>query len=132
MSRGAYLLDTSMAIDLLHNEPNAVRGMADAEQLFLTAIVLGELYLGAEGAPTPADEHRKVDSFVAAIPILPFDLDTAKTYAALKYGLRRRGSPIPDNDLWIAAAAVRHGVTLAARDRHFEVVNGLSIDRWES
>ena len=131
MIPGACLLDTSMAIDLLHDEPSARRRVAEAEAVFLSPVVVGELFFGAEGAPAPDAERAAVRRFIEDFSLLPDDVQTAETYARLKCDLRRRGRPIPDNDLWIAASAVRHGLTLASRDRHFEAVAGLSLDRWD-
>jgi tRNA(fMet)-specific endonuclease VapC len=130
MNLGAYLLDTSVAIDLLRHDPVAEGRRADADEVVLSLVVAGELYLGAENSTDPG-EHRKIDEFLDSVAIVADDVETALTYARIKYDLRRRGRPIPDNDLWIAAAAIRHGLILATRDRHFEAVTGLDIDRWE-
>ena len=57
---------------------------------------------------------------------LPCDFDTARLYGRIKAELRRKGKPIPENDIWIAAAAIQYGLTLVTRDRHFDFIDGLS------
>ena len=132
MTDGDFLLDTNIAVALFRSDAVASRHLAAARAVFSTAVVVGELCYGAEKSNRPADERRLIDGFVRGTPLLPQDLDVAEVYGRLKNDLRRRGRPIPDNDLWIAAAAVRHGLTLASRDRHFEAVTGLSLDRWDT
>jgi tRNA(fMet)-specific endonuclease VapC len=53
-----------------------------------------------------------------------------RVYGSVRIALRRKGRPIPDNDTWIAAVALQHGLVLASRDSHFEQVEGLRLDRW--
>lgn len=119
-----------MAISLLRSDPVAEGRRADADEVGVNLIAIGELYLGAEFSASAA-ERRKIDELLGSLTLVVDDVDTARAYARLKTDLRRRGTPIPDNDLWIAATAVRHGLTLATRDRHFEAVPGLTVDRWE-
>lgn len=56
--------------------------------------------------------------------------ETALQYGRIKQRLRRRGRPIPENDLWIAATAIQHQLVLASRDDHFTEVEGLTGERW--
>lgn len=56
--------------------------------------------------------------------------ETAEAYGRLKFQLRRKGRPIPENDLWIAALCVQHGRTLVTRDAHFAEVEGLATASW--
>jgi len=62
--------------------------------------------------------------------ILPCDAETAFWYGIVKDGLRRTGQPIPENDIWIAAIALQHGLTLATRDKHFQTVENLISETW--
>jgi predicted nucleic acid-binding protein len=65
-----------------------------------------------------------------AYPALPCDLGTAETYGKLKNELRKKGRPVPDNDIWIAALSQRHRLTLITRDQHFQEFDALSADIW--
>ena len=61
------------------------------------------------------------------VPILGLDEVTAETFATLRFDLRRRGELIPDHDLWIAATAQRHNLTLISRDQHFSRIPDLRL-----
>lgn len=67
----------------------------------------------------------------ATAAVLVCDATTAGLYGELKAALRAQGTPIPENDLWIAALTRQHTLTLVSRDEHFEAVPGLEIERWE-
>jgi len=60
--------------------------------------------------------------------LLPHDLNTAEEYGGIKAELKRRGRPIPENDIWIAASARRHDAILVSSDRHFDEVEGLHVE----
>jgi len=62
--------------------------------------------------------------------ILGCDAETARRYGEIKFGLQQKGRPISENDIWIAAIAVQHELTLASRDGHFAEVEGLQVEVW--
>jgi tRNA(fMet)-specific endonuclease VapC len=62
--------------------------------------------------------------------ILGVDAITADIYGRIKHELRTKSYTMPDHDLWIAVAAIQYGLTLAARDIHFDWIDGLSIEQW--
>lgn len=61
------------------------------------------------------------------VVVLPHDLETAEYYAVIVQRLRRKGRPIPVNDIWIAANAMRHGLSLFSFDAHFKEIEGLVL-----
>ena len=71
-----------------------------------------------------------IDGFATAVPVLACDGDTARYYGEIKAGLRARGRPIPENDIWIAAISRQHNLTLVSRDTHFGEVNNLIVETW--
>ena len=75
--------------------------------------------------------HR-VSALATASAVLACDAATAATYGEIKATLRAKGSPIPENDLWIAALAQQHDLTLASRDAHFDVAPGLVRVDWKT
>ena len=101
--------------------------MAHAERLYLNSVVLGELLGGfAAGTREPknrAELARFLDS--PRVEVLPITAQTADSYALVYASLRRRGQPIPTNDLWIAASALEHGAGLLTRDAHFAQIDSL-------
>lgn len=127
---GEYLLDTSVIIPLFRGEPAIEERLDAAERVFLSAIVLGELHYGAEGSERPAKQVEQIEAFATACRPLDCDAETAQFYGRVKQSLRRRGRPIPENDLWIAATALQHQLVLVTRDDHFLQIDGLSTERW--
>lgn len=114
---GRYLLDTNIVIALFNRVNSAVERVKGVEEIFISSTVLGELYYG-------------IDRFAAGLTVLSCDRDTAREYARIKNRLRAKGRMIPDNDIWIAAVAQQHGLTLLSRDDHFQEVDGLHLLSW--
>ena len=104
--------------------------LKNADEVFVAVIVLGELYLGAEKSVKRDENLRNVEKFREDKTLLPCDKDTAKHYAAIRNSLRIKGRPIPNNDIWIAALAMQHNLTLITRDAHFSEVEGLRSEKW--
>ena len=123
----AVLLDTNVYTAFMLGAAEVVDVVAHADSLYLNSIVLGELLGGcAAGTREPknrAELARFLDS--PRVKVLPITVDTADSYALIYAGLRRKGQPIPTNDLWIAASALEHGAALLTRDAHFSHVDGL-------
>jgi tRNA(fMet)-specific endonuclease VapC len=127
---GSFLLDTNIVIALLAKDPAVHQRLAEATEVFVPSIVLGELYYGARKSSRVESNLQTVDEFAAANRALVCDSTTAQQYGQLKNLLREKGRPIPENDIWIAATAKQHVLTLVSRDKHFDEVEGLSLERW--
>jgi tRNA(fMet)-specific endonuclease VapC len=125
MTDGELLLDTNVVIASFRGDPGARQAIRDAERVLIPVIVLGELLLGALQGRQTERERARIGTLLETGEVLGCDPDTAEHYAEVKDELRRRGRPIPDNDVWIAALARQHDVTLASRDSHFDAVSGL-------
>ena len=121
---GSVLLDSDAAIQLLRGD-DAIRRRLAGTRVFLSAIGLGELYFGAAKSGRVEANLKAVDSLVARTSVLACDQETALQYGHLKARLKAAGRLIPENDIWIAATAIRHSLTLLSRDRHFDEVDGL-------
>jgi tRNA(fMet)-specific endonuclease VapC len=127
---GSLLLDTSFVIELFGRNADAERVVASASELYLPAIVLGELLYGAERSSRRAENIAQVEGFAASAAILACDAETAWHYGEIKSSLRSRGKPLPDNDIWIASVARQHQLTVATRDAHFGEIHGLALLSW--
>lgn len=127
---GSVLLDTNILIALLAEEPAVVQHVQQAEAVYVPAIALGELYYGARKSGRAAANVQRVSALAAASAVLACDAATAAAYGELKAELRAKGTPIPENDLWIAALARQHQLTLASRDAHFAAIAGLDVAAW--
>ena len=127
---GRYLLDTNVAIRILNQEVDLNSRRNAGLEAFLCLTVVGELFFGSDKSGEAVANRAKVERLIELCPLAPQDLATARRYGALKAALQQKGRPIPENDLWIAACALQHGLILATRDRHFEQVGNLQIESW--
>lgn len=115
------LLDTS-AYSLLMRGHKAVAALLDAaDEVFLPAVVIGELLAGFKKGNSEQRNREILDRFLSVprVVTLPLDDETSERYAVILDFLRRQGVPIPTNDIWIAASAMQHGLVLITADRHF-------------
>jgi predicted nucleic acid-binding protein len=121
------LIDTNAYTAFMLGDVAVVEVVAHAERLCLNSIVLGEL-LGGFAAGTRESKNRaELARFLDSprVEVVPVTAQTADSYALVYSSLRRKGQPIPTNDLWIAASALEHGAALLTRDTHFGHVDGL-------
>jgi len=129
---GEVLLDTSVIVAHLRGDEALTARLIEADAVYVSVVAVGELCYGALRAGQAEKAIAKVETFLEAATVLDTDRTTALTYGRIKKALADRGTPIPENDIWIAAAAARHGVPLAHRDAHFEVIreNGPDLLAW--
>ena len=121
-------LDTNRYTDLCRGDVSAVRTVEFAEQVWLPFIVLAELRAGfGAGSQGPRNE-AVLRRFLlkSGVGVLYADEQTTHHYAAVYRQLRKQGTPIPTNDMWIAALVLQHSLVLFARDTHFEVLPQLT------
>jgi tRNA(fMet)-specific endonuclease VapC len=124
------LLDTNAVIALQKADPDFLQFLDSDDELLIPAIVIGELYLGAYNSGRVTDNIQVIEAFVSDNVVLVCDAETGKYFGQIRFQLRVKGRPIPENDIWIAAIAVQHGLTLVTRDDHFRAVDGLIVERW--
>jgi len=125
---GRIALDTSGAVAILRGGPTAQAKVAGLSFLGLPAIALGELRYGAERALHSPQEHAAVSRLVGRCTILSVGPAVAEEYGRVKAALARQGTPIPENDIWIAATAIYYDLILVTTDQeHFSKVQGLSL-----
>jgi tRNA(fMet)-specific endonuclease VapC len=121
------LLDTNAYSDLGRGQPQVTERVRQAEAVLLSSVVAGELLGGFHRGTRFRDNFADLQRFLAQPRVLfvPVTLTTADRYGRIYAALRRRGTPIPTNDLWIAAHAMETGAELLSSDPHFEHVEGL-------
>ena len=124
------LVDTSAYSAFLRGEPLCVDALRHARELVLTPVVLGELRAGFMKGSHREKNEGELEEFLASprVRVEVIDDDTSRFYAVAYLELSRRGSPIPTNDLWIAASALQHGLTILTGDRHFLSVPNLLVE----
>ena len=126
---GKFLLDTNVIIALFSGEKRVAERIAKTEVL-VPSTALGELYYGARKSAHAPENLAKLEQFASATQVLGCDAVTAWIYGEIRNHLRLKGRPIPENDIWIAAIAIQHDVTLATRDEHFDHVSDLKRENW--
>ncbi len=117
-------LDTSAYSHFMRNNPQAVEIIVGAHEIGLPAIVLGELQAGFKMGGQVQKNMAELSSFLAnsVVTVLEVDQDVAARYSEFVVELRRSGTPLPTNDIWIGAAAAQAGAILITFDKHFEVL----------
>jgi tRNA(fMet)-specific endonuclease VapC len=116
-----YCLDTSAYSHFKRGDPAVVDLIDRADWLGVPSIVLGELWIGFLLGGRLEKNQAELDEFLAHPPVVELapDRDVARIYAEMIVSLRKAGTPIPSNDVWIAATAQRMGVPVLTYDGHF-------------
>jgi tRNA(fMet)-specific endonuclease VapC len=127
---GELLLDTSVIVDALAGNRDAQSLISGSSRSYVPSVTMGELYFGAECSHQRVAELARAEFFAVTSSVLPCDLATARLYGQIRCALRRKGRPIPENDIWIAALAQQHDLTLATRDAHFREIDALPLLSW--
>ena len=115
-------LDTNRYVDLCKGLAPTVDLVATADTVYLPFVVAAELRAGFALGRRGADNERVLRRFLQkdGVHLLLADEQTTFHYASVFRHLRERGTPIPTNDMWIAALVLEHNLVLHARDEHFD------------
>ena len=125
-----FLMDTNVAVDLMR-WPEATQGrLHPSATSYLPVVVLGELFFGALRSQRVHANLASIQRLADTAIILDTDAVVARRYAELRLALARHGRPIPENDVWIAATALAHGLPVLTADAHFREVEGLTVVAW--
>ncbi len=126
MEAGSLALDTTaVVLHLRQRSTKVTERLALADEIYLPVTSLGELWYGVEHSGNTQRSREPLERFLRDVVIIYPDEQTALIYARLKEHLSSRGTPIPENDLWIAATAHSHQLSLYHNDAHFELLSGL-------
>lgn len=123
------LLDTNRYSDLVLREPSVVDRFSKASEVWLSMISVGELqagFIGGRRRKANQDQLRDILAVRGVGLLLPSE-ETAEVYGKTLAALKKKGAMIPTNDIWIAAQALQHNLTLDTRDEHFKKVRGLKL-----
>ena len=122
------LLDTNAYSALLRGDADVARLVSGAEQVLLSVVVAGELLFGFRNGSRFEANRRELGEFLASpyVTLVPIGLVTADRFGRIASALKRKGTPLPTNDIWIAAQAMETGAELLSFDRHFAAIEGLA------
>jgi tRNA(fMet)-specific endonuclease VapC len=115
-------LDANRYSDLIAGDSRVADVVENAETVYVPVIVVGELRAGFASGQRQADNDGLLRRFLATdgIEVLLLDEQTPHHYANVYAHLKKQGTPIPTNDMWIAALALEHDLVLCSRDHHFD------------
>ncbi|HUB98404.1 MAG TPA: type II toxin-antitoxin system VapC family toxin [Solirubrobacterales bacterium] len=118
----SYCLDTSAYSNFRRGNEEVAVLLDRAESVGVSTVVLGELRTGFLLGGRRRRNEAELDAFLdnPAVDMLPVDSETSRQYAEIVAELRKAGTPLPTNDIWIAATAARNGATVLTCDEHFE------------
>lgn len=124
------LIDTSAYSMVARGNDGLRRVLEQAEEIWLSPVVIGELRAGCLHGSRAEENERALRKFLAlpGVSLLMIGEDTAARYAEIVTYLRGTGSPIPTNDIWIAASATEHGLRLLTADAHFRRIPFVAIE----
>ena len=117
-------LDSNRYVDFCRDDPAVIQILSTAQRIVLPFIVMGELRSGFRGGTRSQRNERELARFLQSprVEVAYADEATTHLYAMLLVELRQAGTPIPTNDIWIAALTIQHDLVLFTRDKHFDHV----------
>ena len=124
------ILDTNAVSDLFAGNRDLAKQLSPSERHHLPIFVIGEYRYGLTGSRARGELEALLERLERESVILYPDRTTTVHYAAVRHRLRVTGSPMPENDVWIAALAVQHELPIVTRDRHFDFVEGVTRIDW--
>jgi predicted nucleic acid-binding protein len=121
-------LDTNRLTDLFQGDAALAEWLGTCDEVWVPLVVLAEIKAGFHGGSRVQRNEVILRAFLAksTVALLLPDRDTAEQYARLFVQLKRAGTPVPDNDLWIAAMTLQHDLVLVTRDQHFAQIPQLA------
>jgi predicted nucleic acid-binding protein len=122
-------IDTNAYTAFKRGDPAIIGVLQHAPRILLCATVLGELLGGFAAGQRESANRSELTQFLNSprVQVVPSIAATADLYALVYAALRRKGQPIPTNDLWIAASSLEHGAALLTLDAHFQAIDGLRV-----
>jgi tRNA(fMet)-specific endonuclease VapC len=122
-------LDTNAYSRLMSGHAPLTQLLESVDDVLIPATVLGELHAGFEMGARCAANRRQLDDFLAqpGVGTIPVTADIAERYGLLVGQLTRQGTPIPTNDIWIAATVLETGARLVSYDSHFRNIPGIIV-----
>ena len=130
-ANGNLAVDTNAIIAYRQGIPEVCSLIEGADTILLPVIVLGELFYGAANSTRPQENEQATRKFLAQSVLVAIDEIIAARYADVRLELKKKGRPIPENDIWIAAICLELGALLLSRDSYFDHVPNLQVMNWE-
>ncbi|MCA1785701.1 MAG: type II toxin-antitoxin system VapC family toxin [Desulfobacteraceae bacterium] len=123
------LIDTNIYSNAMRGDHEITGMLKKMEKIGISVISIGELLSGFKGGTSESKNRKELDFFLDSprVVLYPLDIVTSEYYSEIINSLKKAGTPVPTNDIWIAAIAFQHGLKLFTRDAHFSYVKGLMM-----
>ena len=131
MTGNKFLLDTNIIAAWLKGEKPVADKIDRAKEIYIPIIVVGELYYGALYSTRVDKNITDIKRITSNYNVLLIDESVTLAYGNIKAALRKKGKPIPENDIWIAAIAQHHELIIVSRDSHFKEIDTIKIRDWK-
>ena len=125
------ILDTNGLSAFFDGEEGAVSRLTKVDAVHLPVIVIGEYRYGLRSSRLRKEREPQLIAFSRSCTVLAVLESTAQAYAAIKHDLKRAGTPIPENDIWIAALALEYSLPILSNDHHFDAVAQINRISWK-
>ena len=124
------MVDTSAYSAFMRGHGEIKAAVQEADEIFFNSIVLGELRAGFIKGRRQRKNNDELNAFLASprVKLLDVTEETAERYAVILNSLWQAGTPIPTNDIWIAASAMEHGLELVTTDEHYQKVSQVIVN----
>jgi len=129
MGMSRILIDTNIYSNALRGDESVGSTLKKTTLIGISTISIGELLSGFKGGKIETRNRDELDQFLDSprVVIYAIDFEIADFYAQILNALRKNGTPIPTNDIWIAATAFKNGLKLYTRDHHFSKIPGINL-----
>jgi tRNA(fMet)-specific endonuclease VapC len=129
MEMKKILIDTNAISEFFLGNEEVLAKIAEAEIIYISVVVLGELYAGFKNGTREKQNRQWLKQFCAkpSIQIADVTNETAEIFSDIMHSLRKKGKPIPTNDVWLAAQAFETGSAFITFDKHFTNIHGLRL-----
>lgn len=121
------MIDTNIYSLAMKGDPKVVEFLRKVDWIGISTISLGELFSGFKAGSREEKNREELEFFLDSprVSVHEIEVETADFYASILNQLKYAGTPIPTNDIWIAASAFQHGYKLFSNDKHFDYIQGL-------
>ena len=125
------ICSTQILLLLFLRKMNQSKGISSRLEKYSSRLLFLESYFLAHSKSSrPKANTARIENFAENNAILQCGIATSREYGRIKQQLLQKGQPIPENDIWIAALAIEHGITLVTRDEHFKKIDELKRTVW--
>jgi len=127
MALKKVLIDTNIYSLAMSGDTDIVSVLRKIDRIGFSTVSVGELFSGFKGGSREIKNREELDIFLDSprVVVHTIDVETADFYATILNNLKAAGTPIPTNDIWIAAVTFQHGYQLLSKDQHFQLIPGL-------